>query len=224
MGASSISAVNSPWRRLKQILFAALGLMFLFVLWHNERFIIDHSHPDWEFYFPVRWWLIPHGLAGLTALVVGPFQLSSRFRQRHLRVHRLMGRCYLVAIAIAVPVAVYMALTHTTLAIRFFAITLATAWLVTTGVAFAAVRNGNIQLHRQWMVRSYALTTTFVTARVLTAIPAIGDAGEAIYMPAQWSLLVATIVIAELGLAWRGAFVTRTGSRAAAQSLTAPVK
>ena len=172
----------------------------------------------------VRWWLIPHGLAGLTALVVGPFQLSSRFRQRHLRVHRLMGRCYLVAIAIAVPVAVYMALTHTTLAIRFFAITLATAWLVTTGVAFAAVRNGNIQLHRQWMVRSYALTTTFVTARVLTAIPAIGDAGEAIYMPAQWSLLVATIVIAELGLAWRGAFVTRTGSRAAAQSLTAPVK
>ena len=136
--------------------------------------------------------------------MAGPFQFSLRFRQRHLRLHRIMGRCYLSGIGVAAAVAVYLALTHTTLAIRFFAITLAAAWLLTTGVAFAAVRRRNIQLHRQWMVRSYALTTTFVTARVLTAIPAIGNGGEAIYMPAQWALLIATIVLTEIGLAWRG--------------------
>ncbi|NJO34726.1 MAG: glutathione S-transferase family protein [Rhodospirillales bacterium] len=59
-----------------------------------------------------------------------------------------------------------------------------------------SVLNGHVQIHRQWMVRSYAITTTFVTTRVLTAIPSIGGGGEAIYVPAQWSLLVATIVLA----------------------------
>ena len=69
-----------------------LGLMFVFVLWRNERFILDHSHPDCAYYFPVRWWLIPHGLGGLIALVAGPFQFSSRLRRRHLQVHRMMGQ------------------------------------------------------------------------------------------------------------------------------------
>ena len=166
------------WAHFKRALFMALGLMFLFVLWRSERFIIDHSHPDFTYYFPVRWWLVPHGLGGLVALVAGPFQFSSRLRQRHLPVHRLMGRCYLIGIAIAVPFSVDLSLTHTTLAFRFFLLTLAAAWLLTTGIAYIAVLNGNVQLHRQWMVRSYAITTTFVTTRVLTAIPGIGTGGR----------------------------------------------
>jgi hypothetical protein len=72
------------------------------------------------------------------------------------------------------------------------------------GTAFAGVRNGNVQLHRQWMVRSYALTSVFVTGRVLLAIPAIDRAGEAVTVPALWILLVATLVLTDLGLAWRG--------------------
>jgi uncharacterized membrane protein len=180
--------------------------MFLFVLWHNERFIVDHSHPDWKYYFPVRWWLIPHGLAGLTALLIGPLQLSSRFRQRHLRVHRILGRFYLGGVAVAAPMGMYIAAIHSTVAIRIFAFALASSWLLAAGTAFAAVRNGNIQLHRQWMVRSYALTSVFVTGRVLLAIPAIDRAGEAVSVPALWSLLVATLVLTELGLAWPGIF------------------
>jgi len=71
-----------------------------------------------------------------------------------------------------------------------------------------AVLKGYVQIHRQWMVRSYAITTTFVTTRVLTAIPSIGGGGEVIYVPAQWSLLVATMVLAELGLTWRVLFAS----------------
>ena len=83
-------------------------------------------------------------------------------------------------------------------------------WLFTTAVAFAAVLNRKVQIHRQWMVRSYAITTTFVTTRVLTAIPAIGGGGEAIYVPAQWALLVATMILVELGLVWRDVFVNNS--------------
>ena len=203
MNAQAVAAALSAWGRLKRALFLALGLMFVFVLWRSERFIVDHSHPDWAYYAPVLWWLVPHGLGGLIALVTGPFQFSSRFRQRHLSWHRVMGRCYLAGIAVAVPFSVYLSLTHATLAFRFFLLTLAGAWLFTTAVAFVAVLKGHVQIHRQWMVRSYAITTTFVTTRVLTAIPSIGGGGEVIYVPAQWSLFVATMVLAELGLTWR---------------------
>jgi hypothetical protein len=45
---------------------------------------------------------------------------------------------------------VYLSLTHSTLAFRSFLLTLATAWFLTTAVAFAAVRNRNVQIHREW--------------------------------------------------------------------------
>ena len=112
----------------------AFGLMFLFVLWHNERCIIDgHSQPAWAFFFPVRWWLLVHALAWLSALLIGPFQFSSRFRQRHLRIHRIMGRCYLGAIAISAPMGMYLTCRHNSSTIRFYVLTLGYAWLLTAG-------------------------------------------------------------------------------------------
>ena len=120
MNAQSFAGAVPLWGLFKRAMFLVLGLMFLFVLWRSERFIIDRSHPDWVYYFPVRWWLIPHGLGGLIALVAGPFQFSSRLRQRHLQFHRMMGRAYLIGVAIAVPFSVYLSLTHSTLAFRFF--------------------------------------------------------------------------------------------------------
>jgi hypothetical protein len=39
---------------------------------------------------------------------------------------------------------------------------------------FFCIRSGNVQLHRQWMMRSYAVTTIFVVSRVLDAIPVLG--------------------------------------------------
>ena len=94
MATSSAVVARRPQSRFKYALFSLLGLMFLFVLWNNERFIIDHSHPDWTYYFPVRYLLIPHGLGGLMALLIGPLQLSSRFRTKHVRVHRMSCRLF----------------------------------------------------------------------------------------------------------------------------------
>lgn len=67
--------------RITPALFTLLGLGFLFVLWHDERYLIDHTLSYWSHYFPVRWALLPHGFAGLIVLLVGPFQFSSRSRR-----------------------------------------------------------------------------------------------------------------------------------------------
>jgi hypothetical protein len=47
---------------------ATLLPMFLFVLWHDERFFFIHSDEKWAYYFPVRWLVLPHVLGGMIAL------------------------------------------------------------------------------------------------------------------------------------------------------------
>lgn len=44
---------------------------------------------------------------------------------------------------------------------------LAIAWLTTTGMAWYAIRNGLVQIHKRWMIRAYVVTFAFVTFRVL---------------------------------------------------------
>jgi uncharacterized membrane protein len=176
--------------------------MFLFVLWHDERFVFNHSDDSWRYYFPVRWVLLPHVLGGLTALLIGPFQFSSRFRKRHLRVHRIMGRVYLSSVAVAAIMALYVSAIHQKLQDKLWIFTLAVAWLITGAMAFAAVRNRNIEAHRQWIARNYALTSIFVTVRVLNVIPIPDSYGEA---PA-WILFLATVLFTEVGLSWHTVF------------------
>jgi uncharacterized membrane protein len=210
MATSSAIAIRSPKIGFKHVLFFALGLTFLFALWHDERFIVDRSYrpEEREYFLPVLWLVIPHGLAGLTAFLIGPFQFSSRFRQRHLRLHRVVGRFYLGGIAIAAPAGMYLAHIHSSVGIRFYIFALAPAWLLTAVIAFVCVRNGNIQMHRQWMVRSYALTSVFATNKVFYAIPAVARSGT-LHLGVAWSVLVATLVLTEVGLAWPAIFANK---------------
>jgi uncharacterized membrane protein len=157
----------------KHILFAVLGLMTLFVIYNNERFIVDHSDPLWTYYLPVRFLLIPHGLAGVICLCLGATQFSTRLRTRHARVHRILGRCYVTGIAIAAPMGIYITIQHNALPSRIAIITTASLWFLTTAVAFYCIRRRNFREHRQWMIRSYAITLTFLLVRVIDAVPAL---------------------------------------------------
>src|SRR5579872_4781562 len=96
----------------KHALFFGLGLMTLFVLYHNERFFIDHRSDTWKFFSPVFGKLMVHALGGATALVLGALQFSTRLRQDRPAFHRWCGRCYLAAVLLAAPMAVYLSFTH----------------------------------------------------------------------------------------------------------------
>jgi len=54
---------------------------------------------------------------------------------------------------------------------------LAVAWLVTTGLALAAVRRRQIPQHAEWMVRSYVVTFAFVTFRLAWAALRAAEVG-----------------------------------------------
>jgi hypothetical protein len=80
----------------------------------------------------------------------------------------------------------------------------AAAWVVCTTAALITARNRQITVHRQWMARSYAVTFTFISSRILNLVPAywshLGDVLSAVGVIA---FTLASLLMVELGLNWR---------------------
>jgi uncharacterized membrane protein len=141
-------------------------------------YLLHYNPAQFDVYWPRRWGLLVHVSSGMLALLIGPFQFSRRLRQRRLRLHRVLGRIYLIAIACGAMAAVYLAATTTDgwswgLAL----IALAVAWVTTGGMAYYAIRVRQIQVHQEWMVRSYIVTFAFVTFRFLNDTPPMSHMG-----------------------------------------------
>ena len=82
MATATVPVQTSSRVRLKYLLFGFIGLMIGYVLVHNESFLVHRDAPVWQHYHPFRWWLLPHGIAGACAILLGPLQFSDRLRQR----------------------------------------------------------------------------------------------------------------------------------------------
>lgn len=115
--------------------------------------------------------LIVHVIGGVTALLVGPFQFVGRIRARWPAAHRATGRLYVAACAIGAPAGFMLALGTTAgpIAAAGFAIQ-ALLWPLFTWLGYRAAVERRFDEHREWMLRSYALTATAITLRLM--IPA----------------------------------------------------
>src|SRR6188768_1131764 len=91
-----LSTQQSSWLRPKNAVFAAVAAMTLYVLYHNERFLIEPENPIWKHYIEIACWLVPHAVAGTCALVLAPLQFSERLRKRYTRAHHIVGRLYVI--------------------------------------------------------------------------------------------------------------------------------
>ncbi len=118
-------------------------------------------------YWPRRWWLLLHIGTGIVALVTGPVQLWLGLADRSVEFHRRLGTVYMASVLVSSVAAFYLAF-HTDFGVVFGAglSGLAVAWLVTTGMAFTAIRRHLIEQHKEWMIRSYVVTTAFISFRV----------------------------------------------------------
>jgi len=152
--------------------------------------------------------LIPHTLCGTFALLAGPLQFSTRFRQGHLKLHRVLGRMYFVSVIIGALTGIVLATGRPGLPGTSMQ---GAAWIICTTAAVIAARNRQITAHRQWMARSYAVTFTFVSSRVLNLLPAywshLGDVLSAVGVIA---FTLASILLVDLGLNWHELTTRRT--------------
>jgi uncharacterized membrane protein len=132
-------------------------------------------------YQPVKWLLWLHIAFGAVTLLTGPFLLWDNFRTRHLRLHRQFGLAYVVAVAISGLCAVVLSATTAYQVNRPYAFSLhvwVAVWLFATGFAFVAIKQRRIQLHREWMMRSYLITFAFVLSALLLKLPAVQRLGS----------------------------------------------
>jgi uncharacterized membrane protein len=159
----------SGWRSL-----AVLGIAMIVALGFVAMFALRYFTLDQQVfgpYWPRRSWLLLHIAGGMVALLVGPGQLWLGLKRQRLDLHRRLGVAYMTSVGLSSAAAFYLA-AHTDLGWVFGAglAGLAVAWIVTTGLAFAAIRRGLIHQHQEWMTRSYVVTFAFVTFRIFTGI------------------------------------------------------
>jgi len=204
MATSTLRAPNSSRFKSKIAVWIFLGLTTLFVFITSEVLLVA-DYPMYHAYrlqvIADRHLLIPHTLAGIFALVIGPINFSSRIRQRYLKFHCVLGRIYVISVFIGAATGVALASGR-----PGFPGTCgqAAAWVVCTTAAFITARNRHVVQHRQWMARSYAVTFTFVSSRVLNLWPSywshLGDTLSAVGVIA---FTLASLLIVDLGLNWR---------------------
>ncbi len=211
MASSALLAPSSGRSRFKSVLWIFLGITALFVFITSELLLVA-DYPMYHAYrlqvIADRDLLIPHTLCGIIALLAGPVQFSSRFRQRHLKFHRVLGRIYVISVFIGAFTGVALAAGRPGLPGTSMQ---AAAWIVCTTAAFITARNRQIAQHRQWMARSYAVTFTFVSSRVLNLWPRywshLGDTFAAVGVIA---FTLASLLLVDLSLNWRELATRRT--------------
>lgn len=120
--------------------------------------------------------LAVHVAAGVTALVVGPLQFVASIRKRMPTLHRAIGMTYVAACAVSLPASLMLAAGTTSgpVAGAGFAI-LGLLLAVFTWLGLRAAIERRFADHRLWMLRSYAMTATAITLRLM--LPAAGLLG-----------------------------------------------
>lgn len=123
--------------------------------------------------FPYAQWvnfLYLHVVGSAVSLAVGLPLFSKSIQAKHLRLHRLLGRVYVISIAVGGLSGMYLAfdaLGGVVSQAGFLALDI--LWLVTTYLGYKRIRQKRLQQHREWMMRSYALTFAGVTLRFWVA-------------------------------------------------------
>ena len=204
MSSRTLTLPRPLWSRPKYLLFGFIGLMIGYVLVHNEYFLVEPHAPVWQHYQPFKWYLLPHGVAGACALLLGPMQFSERLRQRFLRLHRVVGRFYVAGALIAAPMGFYIQFFQERMGgARSFSIAAladATLWMLTTAIAFTFILKGKVQQHRQWMTRSYAVALVFLEVRVILGVSGWENLRPPVDETVVWMCLVFSILLADLAL------------------------
>lgn len=151
-----------------QVFFVVLGLLTAIVMLKVELPLLLGMNETWEEKIdPYRWSLHVHAVFASIALFGAPIQFFPNFRSNHLRIHRAMGMLYILSIFISAPIGIYIAVEYLSGLEKWAGLIQGVLWLGTTYIAILRARNRDYVDHKIWMMRSYALTLTFVLSRLI---------------------------------------------------------
>ncbi len=147
-----------------------------------------------------------HMITGIGFVVLAPLQFSARIRNRYRGFHRGLGRVLVIAAIIAGIYGLVSVVTYPV----YGGVSSATAgwffgplYLFAVCRAFWAIRQKNIPLHREWMIRTFALGLGVGSQRIMIGLfQAFSDYsifeifGSSLWLGFAFNLLVAETWIA----------------------------
>lgn len=149
-----------------KILAGLIGFLLLYYLMTHAfpKFII--SEEIYGHHWPTVNWLFPHIVFATIAILLGPFQFISFFRKRYLKLHRITGKIYIICAILSSICGMVISISKPEFSAGaagiFF---LGFVWLVTTIMSFLSIKKGKVELHKEWMIRSYTVAFSFVALR-----------------------------------------------------------
>lgn len=113
-----------------------------------------------------------HVYTAMIVLVSGSFQFSRYLRQRHKILHRTLGYVYvLLILCFAAPTGLVMGLhANGGLTAQVLFVLLSILWWYYTLLALLSAKDGKYTAHKEFMMRSFALTLSALTLRIWKVI------------------------------------------------------
>ena len=190
----------------KYMVFSVIAVMTAYVIYHNERFLIEPENPIWRHYEPFKWWLLPHGIFGALVILLAPLQFSDRLRRRFTGTHRIVGRLYVASAILLSLLGVYIQYYEERMGLprTFTVLALVNAVMLigATLLAFLFAYRRKIAQHRQWMTRSYAIALVFLEGRFIMGVTGWEQLGVEIVQAIIWSCLAMSVLLADVAIQW----------------------
>ncbi|WP_238394659.1 DUF2306 domain-containing protein [Pseudoxanthomonas wuyuanensis] len=166
--ATSPARVRTVWRMGWAIVWLVLAMVsidFLLTVYGKYRHLDAGAY---ALFWSRRGWLWTHLAGGALTIFLGPLQFLTRWPRAYPRLHRWMGRIYMIGMLIACAGAIgLIATSPAPFEIRSAFAATALAWLTTALTALIAIRRGRVWPHRRWMIRNYLVTLSPITFRLL---------------------------------------------------------
>lgn len=141
-----------------------------------------------------------HIFLGGLALLIGWLQFSKKLRSNNIKLHRGIGKTYVVSVLISGICGLYIAFFSTggiTSTIGFSS--LALIWIISTQLGYKSIKGGKIRLHEDFMIYSYAACFAAVTLRFwLPILTILLDDFIFAYRIVAWLCWVPNLLVAYL--------------------------
>jgi predicted membrane protein DUF2306 len=131
-----------------------------------------------------------HVVPGGLFLILAPLQFSSRIRSRYLPFHRWSGRFLMLTSVVATLAGLYFGLRMPygglgeVTAIAFFGL----LFVFSVVRAFIAIRRRQVAIHREWMIRAFAIAIGISMVRVVAAVLDIALTPAGLRLPDLFAL------------------------------------
>lgn len=130
----------------------------------TKQKIIHIKH--WRYAFYV------HVFLSTITLIAGLFQFSNYILKRYKKFHRAMGYAYVITvIGFAGPSGLIMSFyANGTIWAKTSFVILSVLWITFTVIALVKAKQLKFIAHKKWMIRSFALTLSAITLRLLAFV------------------------------------------------------